>query len=83
MPPLSQVMELSIQQSITNAVIFTVVSAFVSIQLKYKNNILLLYKIIEKSLLLKKSPAITSTSNFEIFSKTSFSNKSLSKPIKE
>ncbi len=55
----SQVMDSSLQQSITNVVSSAVATAVATIQGKHENEILALRKMIEKSLLLRESPSAT------------------------
>lgn len=50
------IIDSTIQQLITNVVIFVVVIAVTAIQTKYENKMLSLYKIIEKSLFLRDFP---------------------------
>ena len=55
----SQVMDSSLQQSISNAVLSAVAAAVAAIQGKHENEMLSLWEMIEKSLLLRESPSPT------------------------
>ena len=55
----SQVMDFSLQQSISNAVSSAVAAAVAAMQAKHENEMLSLRKMIEKSLLLRESPSPT------------------------
>ncbi len=56
-------MDFSFQQSITNAVTSAIATTIATIQAKYKGEILSLWEMIKKSLLLRESPSATPSPN--------------------
>lgn len=61
---------------------FVVAIAVIAIQAKHNNEMLSLQEMIEKSLLLRKSPSITLLPNSDTTTKAYFGNNSLPKTIK-
>ena len=59
----SKIMDSSLQQSITSAVASAVSTAVASVQAKHKSEMLSLWEMIEKSLLLRESPSATPPSD--------------------
>ena len=74
-----QTIDSSLQQSITSAVISAVATAVTSIQAKYDSKMLSLREIIEKALLVRKSPSAIPPSNLDITPKAHPINDTLPK----
>ena len=77
----SQIMDSSLQQSITSAVTSAVVTGIADIQAKYEGKMLSLREMIKKSLLLKESPSATPPPDSDTTSKAHHGVDSLLKAI--
>ena len=75
----SQVMDFSLQQSISNAVLSAVATAVAAMQAKHENKMLSLREMIEKFLLLRESPSLTPPPNPNATSKALPADNSLPK----
>ncbi len=76
-------MDISLQRSITSAILSIVATAVATIQAKYENVMLSLWKMIEKSLLLKESPSNTPPPDPDTTPKALFAGDSLPKASTE
>ena len=76
-------MDSSLQQSISNAVLSAVAAAVAAIQGKHENEMLSLWEMIEKSLLLRESPSPTPPPDPDATLKTLPAGVSLSKALTE
>ena len=64
-------MDLAIQHSISSAITFVIAAAMASVQIKHKEEMLVLREIIEKALLLRESGSSTLPSDPNAFRKLS------------
>lgn len=79
----SQVIDAFFQQSITSAVLFAIATALAAIEAKYKDEILSLWEMIKKSLLLRESLSKTSSPDPDATPKTLPGSDSLPKTTTE